>query len=149
MSHQAAPTSDAVLLVYLLSVLLFMAMASMIVYQVTRPTILPNAGIAAFEREKRLPVILPPTPWRDVEKSTLEAAAHENELQGLLPVTVADQSQSRPVPTVATVMVARPRAKRVAKVQVRNRVPDGRDAWAFAPHGRPFSSSDRFGSWFR
>ena len=108
MSHQAAPSSDTVLLVYLLSVLLFMATAGVIVYRMTRPTVLPNAGVAAFEREKRRPVILPATSWQDVEKSAVEVAARENEQQGLLPLTAADQTQpyTRPTPKAANVAAA-------------------------------------------
>ena len=152
MPHQAAPSSDTVLLVYLLSVLLFMTAAGVIVYRMTRPTVLPNAGVAAFEREKRVPVILPPTSWQDVEKSAVEVAARENELQGLLPLTVADQTQpyTQPPPKAANVAVARPpKAKRVAKVQGRNNVPDSRDAWAHAPQGKPFAPFGEFGSWLR
>ena len=152
MSHQVAPTSDTVLLVYLLSVLLFMTTAGVIVYRMTRPTVLPNAGVAAFEREKRLPVILPATSWQDVEKSAVEVAARENEQQGLLPLTVADQTQpyTRPTPKATNVAVARPpKAKRVAKVQGRNSVPDSRNAWAYAPHGRPVAPFGEFGSWLR
>jgi hypothetical protein len=160
MPHQAAPTSDKVLLVYLLSVLLFMATAGVIAYRITRPTVLPNAGVAAFEREKRVRVILPSTSWQDVEESAVEVAARENEEQGLLPLSVADQTQpyTRPTPQAATrstpkaanVAAARPpKTKRVAKVQNRNSIPERRDAWAYAPQGRPFAPVGESGSWFR
>ena len=99
-----------------------------------------------------MPVILPATSWQDVEKSAVEVAARENEQQGLLPLTVADQTQpyTRPTPKAANVAVARPpKAKRVAKVQSRNSVPDSRDAWAYAPHGRPVAPVGEFGSWLR
>ena len=72
MPYQPAPSSDTVLLVYLLSVLLFVTTAGVIVYRMTRPTVLPNAGVAAFEREKRVPVTLSSLSSQDAEQAAVE-----------------------------------------------------------------------------
>jgi hypothetical protein len=57
LSKPAPPTADAVLLVFLLSVVLLMASVAWIVHCLAQPTVLVNAGAAAFEREQRPPII--------------------------------------------------------------------------------------------
>ena len=91
LSHPA-PTSDNVLLAYLMGVLLFIGTALGIVYQVTRPTVLPNGGVAAFEREKRVPVTLPLSSSQDSEQAAIDVALRENGQQGLSPLTAANQT---------------------------------------------------------
>ena len=160
MSHQAAPTSDNILLVYLVSVVLFMATAVWIVYQTTRSTVLPNAGVAAFERVKRVPVTLWPTSSLDAEQLAIEVALRENEEQGLTPLTVATQTDKNASPTFRTAStktvrasnaaaVRPPKVKRVAKIRARATIPQGRDAWAYAPHGRAFAPFGGFEPWLR
>jgi hypothetical protein len=143
MSHQAAPTSDNIMLVYLVSVLLFMATAVWILYQITRPTVLPNAGVAAFEREKRVPVTSSPLSSQDAEQLAIEVAIRENEEQGLSPLTVAKQTDKDASLTVRTASV-----KRVAQVKARATIPQDRDALASA-YGRAFAPFDGFDSWSR
>jgi hypothetical protein len=158
MSHQAAPTSDNIMLVYLVSVLLFMATAVWIVYQITRPTVLPNAGVAAFEREKRVPVTSSPLSSQDAEQLAIEVAIRENEEQGLSPLTVAKQTDKDASLTVRTASIKTLRTpnaavkplkvKRVANVKARATIPQGRDALASA-YGRAFAPLDGFDSWPR
>jgi hypothetical protein len=158
MSHQATLTSDTVLLAYLVSVLLFIAAVLGIVYQVTRPAVLPNAGVAAFEREKRVPVTLSSPSSQDAEQSAVEVALHENEQQRLLPLAVAKQAGNNATLTLrsAGIETARapnaaavrpPKVKRVANARARTRVPQAQDAWAYAPHGRTFAPFGGFDSW--
>lgn len=160
LSHQAAPTSDNVLLAYLVSVLLFMATVLGIVYQIAQPTVLPNGGVAAFEREKRMPVTLSSLSSQDAEQAAVEMAFRENEQQGLSPLTVAKQAdkdallthRAASIETVRAPNIAAvrpPKVKRVAKVQARARAPQGQDAWAYAPHGRTFAPLSGFDSWLR
>src|SRR3954466_1292281 len=143
MSHQAAPTSDNIMLVCLVSVLVFMATAVWVVYRITRPTVLPNAGIAAFEREKRVPVTFSPLSSPDAEQLAIEVAIRENEEQGLSPLTVAKQTdkdasltlRTASIKTLPNAAVKPLKVKRVAKVKARATIPQGRDALASA-YGR-------------
>ena len=159
MSHPA-PTSDNILLAYLIGVLLFIGTALGIVYQTTRPTVLPNGGVAAFEREKRVPVTLPLSSSQDPEQAAIDVASRENEQQGLSPLTAANQTdkdalltpRDASIETVRTPNVAAitaSKAKRVAKTQARARVPQGRDTLAYAPHGRTFSPFGGLDPWLR
>jgi hypothetical protein len=123
-----------------------------------RQIVLPNAGVAAFEREKRVPVTSSPLSSQDAEQLAIEVAIRENEEQGLSPLTVAKQTDKDASLTVRTASIktlrtpnaaVRPlKVKRVAKVKARGTIPQGRDALASA-YGRAFAPFDGFDSWSR
>src|SRR4029078_2081168 len=106
--NQAMPTADGALLVYLISVALLIAITAGIVQRCTRPSILPNGGVAAFEREKRVPMTLFTASWRDeAENAAVTMALSENEQQGLPPTVVGDiREQHAPSSAPADVSVA-------------------------------------------
>jgi hypothetical protein len=146
LSNLAVPTADTVLLVFLLSVLLFIVTAGWIVHSLAQPTVLINAGVASFEREKRVPIILSSPYWQDAEQSAVALALRENEQHGLQLLVVANPSeQHKPPPIkIAKVAAARPpKVKRAVKDRRHYARPYWRDAWAYAPHG------NAFGSWWR
>jgi len=143
-------------LVYLLGVLIFMVASGATVHWVTRPVVLPNLAVAAFERELRAPTILSSSAWQDVEnaeESAVEVASHENEQQGLQPLGVANQGDQHlaPPPTkAATVAAVRvPKVKRVAQARPRLTTPYWRNVWAYAPSGRSSKPAGGFGLWLR
>ena len=161
MLYRDPPSADAALIAYLLSVVAGVAAFALIVIWLMQPTVIPNGGLAAFEKERRS------TPWLalrssevDTEQSAIALALQENETQGLRPLASSSQStQSVASPKPAAVTRAkvadtatRPKPKRVAKVQRREYGPDPRNnprnAWAYAPNGG-FGPFGGFGSWFR
>ena len=151
-SNPAAPTADAPLLAYLLSVLLFMAAAGWVVHSLAQPTVLINAGAASSESEKRAPIALSSLSLQDAEQSAADVASRENERQGLQPLAVASAgNQHEPPPTTTKVAAARPpKPKRAVRAPPHYATPPiWHDAWAFAPRGNGFRSNDRFGSWWR
>lgn len=152
LSNPPAPTADSPLLVYLLSVLLFMTAAGWIAHSLAQPTVLINAGAALSEGEKRAPIVLSSLSLQDAEQSAVDIASRENEQQGLSPLAVAppsDQHEPPPITAATKVAVKQPKPKRAVKTQPRYTPPIWYDAWAFAPHRNAFRSADGFGSWWR
>jgi hypothetical protein len=142
----AVPTADAPLLVYLLSVLLFIATAGWIAHSLAQPTVLENAAVASFEREKHLPIVLSSTSLQEAEQFAVDVALRENEEQGLRLLSVPDPSEQLepPINVAAKVAAVRPpKDKRATKVQSRYVRANWRDAWAYARY------DNAFGSWWR
>jgi hypothetical protein len=149
MPHKAAPTADAAVFGYLLFVLMFMATTIAVVYWLTRPTVLPNSGLAAFEQEKRAVVLLT-APSLELERAAVELATQENKRQGLQPVSIAARSDQQPPRHQEAAVVSQlPKAKQAAaKVQRRHTVPNARGVWASTSPGAPVQFGI-FGPWVR
>jgi len=116
------PTADAALLVYLSSVLSLFLGFALFMYWLMQPTVLPNAGLAGFETQKQLAVVLlaSKSPVLDVllniQRSELAFALQENERQGLEPFALASAEPEPAPPPLATAPTA-PKTKRVVRVQ--------------------------------
>ena len=134
MSFSTEPTPDRALMVYLLCVVALMGSAAASVYWLMQPTVLVNAGIAAFDGERRVPVVLTPVA-PDNDRIAVATALHENEKQGLQSIaSVAPTAETAPASArVARAVEPRPKAKRTAKVQRRQLASRLRNAWAYAP----------------
>lgn len=134
MSHSAAPTPDKALLLYLLCVVALMGTVAASVYWLMQPTVLPNAGIAAFDRERRVPIVLTPIA-ADNDRIAVATALHENEKQGLQSVASVTPTAEPATPSarVARAVEPRPKTRRTAKVQRREFASRLRNSWAYAP----------------
>jgi hypothetical protein len=157
MRHQPLPTADTALLAYLVSVLSIVAAFVLVAVWLMQPTVLPNGGVAAFEREKRSPVWLARRgPEFDGEQSAIALAKQENDKQGLRPFAGANRlALSDPLSRAASSKVAEatpprpPKPKRPARAHRPDYAPSARNAWAYAPHGGYGPFGGGFGSWFR
>ena len=169
MLYRDPPTADAALFAYLASVIAGVAAFALVVVWLMQPMVIPNGGLAAFEKERR------PTAWLalrspdiDLDESAVALASKENEKQGLrsvadsnriAPPTASPKATASVAPSKVAAAAPRPKAKHVAKVQRRDYGPDPRNAprdaprnaWAYAPDGArgPFGGYSGFGSWFR
>jgi hypothetical protein len=156
MLHQGPPKADTALLAYLVGVLSVVAAFALVIVWLMQPTVLPNGGVAAFEREQRSTVALARlAPEFDTERSAIALAKQENEKQGLRPLVEVSRLAQSGAPSnaastkVAETTPARPKPKRPARAHRPGYGPYARNVWAFAPYGgyRPFGGG--FGSWFR
>ena len=144
------PKADNALLGFLIGVLSLVSIFALCLYWGTRPTVLANAGVAAFEKDKSVAVMLASRPTTDeIERSEVAAARRENETQGLSSAALA--SHKPQTDSAQKLAKAAPRTpakpKRVARAPRPDTGPFGQNAWAFAPMGaRSFGG---FGSWDR
>jgi hypothetical protein len=157
MRHQPPPTADTALLAYLASVLSIVAAFVLVAVWLMQPTVLPNGGVAAFEKERRSTALLTRrAPEVDVEQSAIALAKQENEKQGLRPLVAASRLAQSDALSKASSKVADatpprpPKSKRPARVHRPDYGPSARNAWAYAPpHGGYGPFGGGFGSWFR
>ena len=153
------PKADNALLGYLIGVLSLVSIFAFGMYRAMQPTILPNAGTAAverqvgtfgLERDKSVVVLLASRSTIDqIEQSELAVALVENERQGLESVALASHKPPKdPAQKLAKVLPRTPaKPKRVVRVQRPDPGPFGQHAWAFGSTGsRSFGG---FGSWYR
>jgi hypothetical protein len=153
------PTVDHALLGYLIGVLSLVSIFAFGMYRAMQPTVLANAGAAAFEtnvssvglgRDTSAVVMLASRSSIDqIEQSEVAAALVENERQGLENVAFASHRPQRD--SAQKLAKALPRTpakpKRVVRVPRPDPGPFGQHAWAFGPTGsRSFGG---FGSWYR
>jgi hypothetical protein len=144
------PKVDNALLGFLIGVLLFVSIFVSGMYWAMQPTVLANAGTAAFATDKSVAIMLASRPTIDeIEQSEVAAALLENETQGFPGVALASRKpQTDPVQKLAKALPRTPaKPKRMARVRRPDPAPFGQHAWAFAPMGaRPFGA---FGGWYR
>src|ERR1700754_1299891 len=108
MRHHAPPTADNALLVYLAGTLSFIGVFVLVMSWLVQPKVLPNAGLAGFEKERRATVGLARlAPEVDIEAAAMTFARQENEKQGLRSV-VTTQRASQPSPPPSKVGDATP-----------------------------------------
>jgi hypothetical protein len=156
MRHQPPPTADTALLAYLVGVLSVVAAFTLVAVWLMQPTVLPNGGVAAFEKERRSTALLARrSPEVDVEQSAIALAKQENEKQGLRPLVAANRLAQSDAPSkaasskVAEATPRPPKSKRPARAHRPDYGPSARNAWAYAPHGGYGPFGGGFGSWFR
>ena len=132
------PSADVALLTSLATVVALMLAFAAGAYWLTRPMVLPNGGVAAFETEKkRLDLLVKIDPVAN-EQAAIRFAEDENARLGITG-TVAHAEHQSPPRTVEP-----PKPKRVAKATPK-RVPS-------EPHTRlaaPAGHFDIFGGFFR
>jgi hypothetical protein len=152
MSRFDPPKADNAMLVFLVGALSLMSSFALCMYWLMQPTVVANAGAAAFERDKSIAVILPfRSTIAEIERSEVAAARLENESQGIQGIAVASigvanhEAQPGPAPKRANASPRPAKSQRVARVRRPDIGPF--DAWAFAPgRTRAFGG---FGSWYR
>jgi hypothetical protein len=157
-----APTADVPVLICLSAVLLFTAIVVWTVIRLTRPVIVPNAGLAGFQREWRVrPPTLSVTAWEDdAERAAIDVAARENALLGEGTASTLDQpEQLAPSPSQALVALARkpatvsltrkPKHMRAATVRMRYASQRWYTTWAYSPFGNNVRPSNDSSYWSR
>jgi hypothetical protein len=159
MRHQPPPTADTALLAYLISVLAVVAAFALIAVWLMQPTVLPNGGVAAFEKERRstasTALLARRAPEFDLEQSAIALAKQENEKQGLRPLVAASRLAQSDAPSKASSKVTDatpprpPKPKRVARAHRPDSGPAPRNAFAYSPSGGYGPFGGGFGSWFR
>ena len=131
------PNADAALLTSLATVVVLMLAFAAGVYLMTRPMVLPNAGVAGYELEKKRPDLLAKMTSLANEQAAVRLAEDENARLGVTGTFAQASHQSSPR------TVDPPKPKRVAKAP--RRVPS-------EPHTRiaaPAGHFDIFGGFFR
>ena len=138
------PTADPILLIFLSIAVAAMLSFAYAMYAITRPIVLPNAGLADFEVKMQRTAVLPVTagPADNSERRAIELADHENARQGLQSLASKLAVEERaPTPPVAAAP-SPPKVKRVARAPKREPL-ELHAARASQPMFSPF------GSWFR
>jgi hypothetical protein len=131
------PTADAALLAFLATAVVLIIVFAAGVYSLTRPMVLPNAGVAGYELEKKRPDLLAKITSIDHEQAAIRFAEEENARVGITG-TVARAQHERPPPAVEP-----PKTKRVARAP--KRAPSEPRTRVAAPAGQ----FDIFGAFFR
>lgn len=133
------PSADAALLRYLLAAVMIMFVLAGSLYWLSRPTVLPNAGLAGYEMPSKRPDLLSRLTSYESERSAIMLAEDENARQGFQ--TLASQAKREPIPSAGT---EAPKPKRVV------RAPRKRDtAGAYARAAPRAGHFDIFGGFFR
>ena len=131
------PNADLPLLSSLATVVVLMLSFAAGVYWLTRPMVLPNAGVAGYELEKKRPDVLAKMSSLANEQAAIRFAQDENARLGITGFVA--HADHRPPPRT----MEAPKPKRVAKAP--KRVPS-------EPHTRiaaPAGHFDIFGGFFR
>ena len=150
------PKADNALLAYLIGVLVLVSIFAFGMYRGMQPTVLANAGSAAFEsnvstvgfeKDRSVVVMLASRPTIDrIEQSEVAAALKENERQGLEKAALAShRPQKDSAQKLAKAPPRTPARKQVVRVHRPGPGPFGQHAWAFG-ESRSFGG---FGSWYR
>ena len=150
-----SPRADNALLAYLIGVLALVSIFAFCMYRGMQPTVLANAGSAAFEsnvsavgfeKDRSVVVMLASRPTIDrIEQSEVAAALKENERQGLENVAFASHKPQKESAQKLAKARTPARPKQVVRVHRPGPGPFGQHAWAFG-ESRSFGG---FGSWYR
>ena len=144
-----APTADTPVFICLAGVLLFTVIVAWIFIQLARPVVLPNAGMAGFQREWRVArPILQATSSQDAERAAVDVASHENELLVETTSVIPDQ-QAQPSSRAVVAVARPPKHGRVAKARARYAPQQWYNVWAYAPYQNGARLSGRAGLWPR
>ena len=133
----SAPSADLALLTFLATAVVLMIALAGGVYWLTRPMVLPNAGVAGYEIEKKRPDLLAKTTSLANEQAAIRFAEDENTRLGITG-NVARAEQEAPPRAVEP-----PKPKRVAKAP--KRAPRDQNTRVAAPAGH----FGIFGAFFR
>jgi hypothetical protein len=144
----ANTSADLVMLVYLVAVCALMIGFGALSYWFMQPTLLQNAGLAAYQAPARAAILLAVSgePANEREQLTLESAKQQNREQGLTPLA-ALAAEAPVAPAFESKGAAQPKPlkpKRSARVQKRTpHEDDARQAWGFAPGWGSTRRADR------